>query len=230
MADVKNLTESVIKQIMEGVDPRAAIDAALDEKAGYHKEKRIRDGKAQTVNVKNTKRKVHHVLTADQKKAIKKAHSAAANKKRAKSLKKGNKMGLYKEGMEIMSEEEEQVIGLTLNCPACGEGALEIFDDPESENEGIILVCPNCGETFVVCSTAELEDEKDDDDDEDEKDDEEKAEEEAPEEEAPAEEAPAEEEAPQDEAVEAPACDGNCDGEVCDGEPEEETGLFFAAE
>ena len=52
---------------------------------------------------------MHHVLTADQKKAIKKAHSAAANKKRAKSLKKGNKMGLYKEGMEIMSEEEEDI-------------------------------------------------------------------------------------------------------------------------
>jgi len=237
MANVDTkLTESVIKQIMEGADPRVAIDAALDEKAGYHKEKRIRGGKAQVVNVKNTKRKVHHVLSPEQKKAIKKAHSAQANKKRAKSLKKGAKMGLYKEDIDlqaqVMEAEEDaeveapaaETAGLVLSCPACAEGSLEIVD---GEGEDLVLVCPACGETFVICSTSEIEDDDDDDDDDD-KDD--AAEEEAPaDEEVPAE--PAEEEAPQDESCETPE---TCDGEDCDdaecGDPECESGLFFAAE
>ena len=251
MANVDTkLTESVIKQIMEGADPRVAIDAALDEKAGFHKEKRIRDGKAQVVNVKNSKRKVHHTLTADQKKAIKKAHSAQANKKRAKSLKKGAKMGLYKEGIEmeaqvmepeiqeaqvqevnpVVEAEAEAVAGLVLSCPACAEGSLEIVD---GEGEDLVLVCPACGETFVICSTSEIEeDDDDDDDDKDESEEEAPADEEAPaEEEVPAE--PADEEAPQDESCETPeTCDDeNCDGENCEEcAPECESGLFFAAE
>lgn len=212
-----NLTESVIRKIMEGADPRTAIDTALDEKAGYHKEKRIRDGKAEVVNVKNRKRKVHHTLTPGQKKAIKKAHSAAANKKRAKSIKKGAKMGLYKEGISFMSEAEEEVVqGLSITCPACGEGALEIVDGEED----LVLVCPECGETFVICATSEIEDDEDDDDD-DKDEQEEKAEAEEPAEDAEAEE-PAEDE-------DAEKTEESCD--KCGGEEEcDDSGLFFAAE
>lgn len=243
MANVRtNVTDAVIRQIMEGKDPRAAIDAALDEgtsvteKAGYHKEKRIRGGNAEVVNVKNKKRKVHHALTAGQKKAIKKAHSAAANRKRAKSIKKGAKMGLYKESIDLMAEgDEEEVKGLGIACPSCGEGQLEIFTDPEvEETDGVLLVCPDCGETFVICSTSEIED--DDDKDDDDKDDDDKKEDAG---EAPAEEAPAEE-TPQDESVEvSEKCEGDECTEECgdekeencgDGEPQEESGLFFAAE
>lgn len=246
--NVNNMADAVIKQIMEGKTPREAIDMALDEKAGYHKEKRIRDGKPEVVMVKNKKRKVHHTLTAGQKKAIKKAHSAAANKRRAKSIKKGAKMGLYKEsvemGQEVQAEameaqaevaevkeaEEEAVAALEIGCPACTEANLELVDSEEGD---VVLVCPACGETFVLCNTSEIEDDEDGDDDEDE---------------APIEEAPAEEPAEEAKEVEAEAnsvaeeapvqedCDGEeCDGQECSepkcGEPEtEETGLFFAVE
>ena len=234
----EQVTNSVIQQIIEGADVRSAIDSALDEKAGYHKEKRIRGGKATTVNVKNTKRKVHHALTAGQKKAIKKAHSAQANKKRVKSLKKGSKMGLYKEGINIVTEaEEEEAAGLVIACPACANANLDVFVDPDGEEtDGTVLVCPECGETFVVVSTSELEDE-DDDKDDDKDDVEEKAED------------AAEAEVPQDESVETPApvaeeapvaesedCgDAECDDAECDDankacEPEEESGLYFAQE
>ena len=243
MANVNaNVTDSVIKQIMEGADPRTAIDAALnestkvDEKTGYHKEKRIRDGKAQVVNVKNRKRKVHHALTAGQKKAIKKAHSAAANKKRAKSLKKGAKMGLYKEDINLVAEADEEVQGVVIPCPACDNANLEIFVDPEGEEtDGTILVCPECGETFVICSTSELEDE---DADEDAKEEEKAAEEEVPQDEAveqPA-QAPVAEEAPVseecgDENKECGDENKECDGENNEcGEPEQESGLYFEAE
>ena len=147
MANNLNMADAVIKQIMEGKTPREAIDMALDEKAGYHKEKRIRDGKPEVVMVKNKKRKVHHTLTAGQKKAIKKAHSASANKKRAKSIKKGAKMGLYKESIEMEQQvadvqadameaqvaevneaEEEVVAALEIGCPACAEASLELVD------------------------------------------------------------------------------------------------------
>ena len=233
-----NLTESVIKQIMEGADPRVAIDQALDEKSGYHKEKRIRDGKAEVVNVKNKKRKVHHTLTPGQKKAIKKAHSAAANKKRAKSIKKGAKMGLYQgkysRDLRFVTEaEEEELQGIGITCPAGGEGVLEIVDGEDD----LVLVCPECSETFVICATSEIEDDDDDADEQEEKDD---AEQEDAEEEAPAEdvEEPAEEEAPaedaeeeepaEDDAEKAEECKKVCDGDECD--PTEESGLFFAAE
>ena len=238
MANV-NATDSVIRQIMEGVDPRTAIDSVLDEKSGYHKERRIRDGHAEVVNVKNKKRKVHHTLTPDQKKAIKKAHSATANKKRAKSLKKGNKMGLYKEGIEMTNEAEEEVVaGIGIACPACG-GALEIFADPEAESTDVVLVCPDCGETYVLCNTSEIEDEESEDNEDDDKDEKDDADKEEGAEDAGDAEA-AEEEVPQDEAKECDGtgcngteCDGNeCDDQACDGacEPEEESGLFFAAE
>ena len=239
----EQVTNSVIQQIIEGADIRSAIDSALDEKAGYHKEKRIRGGKATTVNVKNTKRKVHHALTAGQKKAIKKAHSAQANKKRAKSLKKGSKMGLYKEDINIVAEAEEEVAGLAIACPACANANLDVFVDPDGEEtDGTVLVCPECGETFVVVSTSELEDE-DDDKDDDKDDAEEKAEDAA--------EDAAEAEVPQDESVETPATapvaeeapvaesedcgDAECDDAECDDtnkacEPEEESGLYFAQE
>ncbi len=240
------LTESVIRQIMEGADPRAAIDSALDEKAGYHKEKRIRGGKATVVNVKNTKRKVHHTLTADQKKAIKKAHSAAANKKRAKSLKKGAKLGLYKESVSIMSEDEAvEATGLILPCPACGNANLEIFTDAEGEDtDGIVLVCPDCGETFVICATSEIEDEEEDDAEDEKDDDKDDAEDkevkgeedvDAAEKEVPQDEAKVSDENadPVKEATDAEHTDdcedckdANCD----DGQPEEESGLFFAQE
>ena len=231
-----NLTESVIKKIMEGADPRAVINQALDEKSGYHKEKRIRGGKAEVVNVKNRKRKVHHTLTPGQKKAIKKAHSAAANKKRARSIKKGAKMGLYQgkysRDLRFVTEADEEVQGIGITCPACGEGVLEIVDGEED----LVLVCPECSETFVICSTSEIEDE-DDDDDADEQEEKDDAEQEDAEE-APAEDAeePAEEESVED-AEEAPAeddaekaeeCKKVCDGDDCD--PTEDSGLFFAAE
>ena len=232
MANV-NLTESVIQQIMEGKTPREAIDMALDEKAGYHKEKRIRDGKAEVVQVKNKKRKVHHALTAGQKKAIKKAHSAAANKKRAKSIKKGAKMGLYKDSVELnadvavaesqemeaqvqevnaVSEAEEEAAGVVIPCPDCANANLEVIDGEEEDD--LILVCPECGKTYVICDTEEIEDDDDDDDKDG-----------APAEEVPAEEAPAEEsvevEAQAAEAVaeEAPVQEEECgDPENCDGQ------------
>ena len=253
MANVNtNLTESVIRQIMEGTDPRVAIDTALDEKAGFHKEKRIRDGKAEIVNVKNRKKKRTKALTAGQKKAIRKAHSAAANRKRGKSLKRGAKMGLYKEGIDLEAqvleaEEEvdvtveepveapaeeapaEEAACLVIPCAKC-EAALEIFDDPDTDDEGIILVCPECGAVYTVDEVDE-----DDDDDDDDKD-EENAEEPA------AEEAAAEEEVPTDESVEiSEGCEGgdcedecdpvdpDCDGQEC-GEPSPEVAEEVAPE
>ena len=229
-----NLTESVIKKIMEGADPRAVINQVLDEKSGYHKEKRIRDGKAEVVNVKNRKRKVHHTLTPGQRKAIKKAHSAAANKKRARSIKKGAKMGLYQgkysRDLRFVTEADEEVQGIGITCPACGEGVLEIVDGEED----LVLVCPECNETFVICATSEIEDDDDDDDDADEQEEKDDAEQEDAEEpaeedaeEAPAEEA-AEEPAEEEDAEKAEECKKVCDGDDCD--PAEVSGLFFAAE
>ena len=238
----KTDVQGLIQKIMEGAEPREVIDAAINEKSGYHKEKRIRDGKVATVNVKNTKRKRHVTLTPAQKKAIKKAHSAMANKKRAKSIKKGAAKGLYKESVDAIqvdqameaaaaevqanaaeaiaeAAEDEAPAAPAIICPACGGKNVEIFVDPDQEDEveETVFICPDCGASFVLCSADDEEEEDDDDDKDDDKDDE---------------EAKAEAEAPQDEsakvedaaapvAEEAPACD---DAPVAEEDAAEECG------
>ena len=167
----KTDVQSLIQKIMEGANPREVIDSAVNEKAGYHKEKRVRDGKVTTVNVKNTKRKKHVVLTAAQKRAIKKAHSAQVNKKRGKSLKKGAARGLYKDGVELNGEAvaEEQELNATPEVQEVAVSAPEVAPEVqapvvEAEEEASapaepVIICPACGgksvEVFVDPETGD---------------------------------------------------------------------------
>lgn len=92
----------------------------------------VRDGKVVTKKVTTKKKR----LSAAQKQALaqarKKAHTAGANKARAKSNKIGKARGLH---------EEDSIV-----CPDCGfEGTKDDFEEEDGH-----LYCPTCG-TEICC-------------------------------------------------------------------------------
>lgn len=165
-------TKSVVSAILNGEDPRKAIQAAvnttdsaaqpgeaMDE--GFKTKKVVRNGKVVKKKVQTTKR--HKILTAAQKKAIKKAQKAAkkpdAIRRRIKSLRKA---------ATLEGAGEEVMLGVA--CPDCGAESLGILDDSDSS----IFVCPDCGKQYALVDIDALEDlipdtgdESDEDDDED---------------------------------------------------------------
>lgn len=95
----------------------------LDEKTV----KVVKDGKVVTKNVSTRKKKLSPAQKAALAKARKKAHSAGANKKRAKS----NKIRAAK-GMNE---------GDLITCPECDfEGEYDEYDVEDG-----VLICPECG-------------------------------------------------------------------------------------
>lgn len=95
----------------------------LDEKTV----KVVREGKVVKKTVKSKKRRLTPAQKAALAKARKKAHTADANKKRAKSNKVRSKKG--------MNEDD------SITCPECGyEGE---YDDYDVEDG--VLICPECG-------------------------------------------------------------------------------------
>jgi rubrerythrin len=95
----------------------------LDEKTV----KVVKDGKVVKKNVATRKKKLSAAQKAALAKARKKAHSAGAQKKRAKSMSIRSKKG--------MNEED------TIVCPDCGfEGEYDEYDKEDGA-----LICPECG-------------------------------------------------------------------------------------
>lgn len=88
----------------------------------------VREGKVVRKNVRTRKVRLTPAQKAALKKARKKAHTGAANRKRAKSMKVRTRKG--------MNEEEELLV-----CPECGfEGTPDDYDYEDG-----VYICPECG-------------------------------------------------------------------------------------
>lgn len=103
----------------------------------------VRDGEVVKKKVRTgAKPRLSAAQKAALAKARKKAHTAGANKKRAKSMKKGAKAGLH--------EEDE------IECSECGYTGE--YDDFSLDNDGN-LICPDCGAVIHVNESAGTTDE-----------------------------------------------------------------------
>lgn len=153
--------KSVVSKILEGTSPREAISNALGEDCSTTEgatitKKVVRNGKVVKKKVQKYKKK--KILTAAQKKAIKKAQvaskKATAKTKRIKSLKKAATL----EGVE-----EELTVNII--CPACAGQHMELLDDIDNAT---IFVCPDCGKQYALVDAEVLNDLIADSDDDDE--------------------------------------------------------------
>lgn len=105
----------------------------------------VRDGKIVKKKVRTgAKPRMSVAQKAALAKARKKAHTAAASKKRAKSLKKGAAAGLHEDDLIV--------------CPECGyEGEANDFDVDEEGK----YICPECGAVCESCGGKKHEETKD---------------------------------------------------------------------
>lgn len=157
----KNAKE-LVSRILNGESPREVIESATAEGVQNTSEdamvtkKVVRNGKV--VKKKFRRVKKHKVLSAAQKKAIRKAQKASkkntAVRKRTKSLNKRKQF--ESEG----SEPDFNVI-----CPACASENIEVAQDEETG--AIIFVCPDCGKEFSLVDNDILADLIGDEDDDD---------------------------------------------------------------
>lgn len=103
----------------------------------------VRDGKVVKKKVRTgAKPRLSAAQKAALAKARKKAHTASANKQRAKSMKKGAKAGLH--------EEDE------IECTECGYTGE--YDDFSIDKDGN-LICPDCGAVITVNESSGTTDE-----------------------------------------------------------------------
>lgn len=161
-------TVDMVSRILEGEDPRDVIRQAVDETGdeGVVDEaptmitkKVVRNGKI--VKKKVRKFKKHRILTAAQRRAIKKAQVASqksgARMQRKKSLRKARTFEDKEEGLDCVN---------TIICPACGSDAVVTETDPD--NNQTICTCPDCGKEFILVDTdvfSPFMDDEDEDDD-----------------------------------------------------------------
>ncbi len=179
-------TKALTKQILEGAEPRDVIATAVDEasvdEASTVTKKEVHGGKI--VKRKHLKVHKHRILSAAQRKAIKKAQAmsqkGAAKIKRKKSLTK-RAAALEGEGEEV-AQDENYIVDIL--CPACGHNGMELLDtSDDEETAGVaIFTCPECGEEFVLINSNEAEADEEEADAEEAEDDEEGEGEEAAEE------------------------------------------------
>lgn len=153
-------TKALTKQILEGAEPRDVIATAVDEasvdEASTVTKKEVHGGKI--VKRKHLKVHKHRILSAAQRKAIKKAQAASqkgtAKAKRKKSLNK-RAAALEGEGEEVADENYT----VDILCPACGANGMELLDtSDDEETAGVaIFTCPTCGKEFVLIDADEAE-------------------------------------------------------------------------
>lgn len=166
-------TNDLVQQILEGASPRDVIGSAVaestepaatqegvtptDEVATVTK-KVVRNGKI--VKKKFKKYKKRRILSAAQKRALKKAQQASkkstAKIKRVKSLRKA---------ATFEGAEDEENLTVDIICPECGTHGMEVLDCDDCE--ATIFVCPDCGKEFALVDAEALKDLIPDDEDDD---------------------------------------------------------------